>query len=245
MMAAGAVQQAHGAHEPSYRFDGIYRPVMAACYLRVALPKQFQRFQPPTRQRIGYWAQEGFVAPDGDTWHPDRLLLNFPDLVTCQAIALMREARLSFAKIRQAELYLSDQGRRPWPFAYRDIWYAGWDIVERIDPDYVKSAVRQGQMGWAFALGGMESLRDRLEWSGDSGRALWWEPREGIRLDPEIQFGRPCISGTRIPTSAIWSLRAAGETARSVAAEYKIGAADVERALDWEREVRAVLAATA
>jgi hypothetical protein len=81
--------------------------------LRVALPEHLQRFHPPTRQRISYWAQEGFLAPQGDDWHPGRLLLNSRDLVTCQAIALMRAAQMSFAQIRRVETYLSEQGRRP------------------------------------------------------------------------------------------------------------------------------------
>jgi uncharacterized protein (DUF433 family) len=96
-------------------------------------------------------------------------------------------------------------------------------------------------MGWTFALRGMESLREKLAWSDDTGCALWWEPRQGIRLDPEIQFGKPCISGTRVPSSAIWSLPAAGETAESVASEYEVEVTDVERAFEWERDVRAVL----
>lgn len=240
MVVTAELQTAVSA-DTQYQYDGIYRSATAATYLRVAIPERFQRFRPPTRQRIEHWVEAGLVSPDGDTWHPGRLLLNFPDLVTCQAVGLMRDANLPMAKIRRAVAFLSYGGTRRWPFAYRDIWYSGFDIVERVDPDFVLSAIRPGQLGWAIALDGMASLRDRLRWADNSGKALWWEPRDGIRLDPEIQFGKPCVAGTRIPTGAIWGLRAAGETAESVADEYEIAVADVERAYEWECEVRAVL----
>lgn len=243
-MVATAMPQAETDESAPYQFDGIYRPVMAAAYLCAALPEKFPHFQPPTRQRIEYWAGKGLIVPDGDTWHPGRLLLNFPDLVSCQAIALMREAGLSMHTIRKAEQNLSEGGRRTQPFAYRDVWYGGHLIVDRVDPEHVFSALRPGQRGWAFVLEGMASLREKLGFADATGKAIWWEPEPGIRFDPEIQFGKPCIAGTRIPISAIWGFRVAGETAKSIAADYEVEVTDIERAYDWECSVRAILEAT-
>ncbi len=64
---------------------------------------------------------------------------------------------------------------------------------------------------------------------------------EGITLEPSVQFGQSCLKGTRIPTSALWGCRAGGDPPQFIADAYGITVADVERAVEWERQVRAAL----
>ena len=41
-------------------------------------------------------------------------------------------------------------------------------------------------------------------------------------MDPDVRFGKPCLSGTRIDVATIVGAFAAGESADTVAAEYAL-----------------------
>jgi len=237
-----AIADESGPWGGAYPYDGIYRPDQISRYLLIPLPEHLRRHQPPSPSRIRRWAYEGLIAPGQQGQTGQWYVLNFADLVSCQAIALMREAGLSYNAIRAAETFFSEDGKRQHPFAYRDIWYSRREIVSRLGEDQVVSGVRPGQLGWNFILDGMYSLREQLGWSPETGKAEWWEPRPHILLHPEIQFGKPCVKGTRITTSTIWSYVTAGETPASVADDYDLPVIAVQRAYDWEKQVRADVA---
>jgi uncharacterized protein (DUF433 family) len=64
--------------------------------------------------------------------------------------------------------------------------------------------------------------------------AQTWEPRANILLDPLIQFGAPCIKGTRIPTRALWGMIMGGDTIEYAAQSYHLTIEHVQNAIDWE-----------
>jgi len=53
----------------------------------------------------------------------------------------------------------------------------------------------------------------------------------GVSMDPDIRFGKPCLSGTRIDVATIVGALAAGESAETVAAEYSLSLGQVRAAL--------------
>ncbi len=57
-----------------------------------------------------------------------------------------------------------------------------------------------------------------------------------ISVDPAVQGGRPCITGTRITVDALCGLIEAGVTLDAVLAEYPgLTATDVDAALAYDR----------
>ena len=50
-----------------------------------------------------------------------------------------------------------------------------------------------------------------------------------------MQFGAPCIKGTRIPVNAIAGMVNAGDSAQSVAEDYHLSLEKVQTACDFER----------
>jgi uncharacterized protein (DUF433 family) len=64
--------------------------------------------------------------------------------------------------------------------------------------------------------------------------ARTWEPLADILLDPLIQFGAPCIKGTRIPTRSLWGMVTAGDTIEYIAESYHLSTKQVQDAIDWE-----------
>jgi uncharacterized protein (DUF433 family) len=63
----------------------------------------------------------------------------------------------------------------------------------------------------------------------------------GISMDPDVRFGKPCLSGTRIDVATIVGALAAGESADTVAAEYSLSLDQVRTALAYAAHVAAHL----
>jgi uncharacterized protein (DUF433 family) len=63
----------------------------------------------------------------------------------------------------------------------------------------------------------------------------------GVSMDPDVRFGKPCLSGTRIDVATIVGALAAGESAETVAAEYALSLEQVRTALAYAAHVAAHL----
>jgi uncharacterized protein (DUF433 family) len=69
--------------------------------------------------------------------------------------------------------------------------------------------------------------------------AQTWEPRKLIMLDPRVQFGAPCVKGTRIPTRAIRGMIEGGDPRELVLRAYEITDDELDAALAWEEQLAA------
>jgi len=63
----------------------------------------------------------------------------------------------------------------------------------------------------------------------------------GVSMDPDVRFGKPCLSGTRMDIATIVGALAAGETIDTVAAEYALTVEQVRAALAYAAHVAAHL----
>jgi uncharacterized protein (DUF433 family) len=61
-------------------------------------------------------------------------------------------------------------------------------------------------------------------------------------MDPEIRFGKPCLTGTRIDIATIVGALAAGETLDVVADEYALTIQQVRTALSYAAHLAAHMA---
>jgi uncharacterized protein (DUF433 family) len=94
----------------------------------------------------------------------------------------------------------------------------------------------------AANLEGQEVMRKTLEatLSGvryENSLAVWCDIRPFARIDPAIQFGAPCVAGTRIPTTQFAEFVAAGESQNRLANLYELPPAWVYEAVEFEREL--------
>ena len=95
-------------------YAGIYLPTEAASYLRAT----FQESQrPPTSRRIHSWITSGLLARHLADVRGRERVIDFTDLISCQAIASFRAAGISLQKIREAEEYFRKHYRVDKPFA--------------------------------------------------------------------------------------------------------------------------------
>ena len=61
----------------------------------------------------------------------------------------------------------------------------------------------------------------------------------GVSMDPDVRFGKACLTGTRIDIATIVGALAAGESAETVAAEYVLSLAQIRAALAYAAHVAA------
>jgi uncharacterized protein (DUF433 family) len=63
----------------------------------------------------------------------------------------------------------------------------------------------------------------------------------GISMNPDVRFGKPCITGTRMDVATVVGLIAAGETVETVVDEYQLSLEQVRSALSYAAHVAAHL----
>lgn len=63
----------------------------------------------------------------------------------------------------------------------------------------------------------------------------------GISMDPDVRFGKPCLTGTRIDVATIVGAVAAGETVETVAEAYALAIEQVRAALSYAAHIAAHL----
>lgn len=181
--------------------------------------------------RVRQWVQKGLAPAPVHLAHGETTIISFLDLVSLRFVRRLRE-RLSMPKIRSAEDYL----RREWhfdrPFAARPILTDGRSVLVALGGDLEKltSADRKGQETL------YEMIRRDLEdlTYGDDGNANSWRVEAGVRIRPDVQFGTPCIDGTRVPTRSVYDQHLAGDNAELIAWTCGVTRRQVKTALEYE-----------
>ncbi len=221
-------------------YAGIYLPSEVASYLLVTMPAERH---PPTSRRILRWIRHGLVAPGRHSQVGRDVVMDFEDLVTCQAITILGEAGFSLSDILELERDAAGRLGIAEPFAHRTFWYSGLDILGRAR-GRLASGKKGDKVAWEFLARWLTPVSPHLGFEEGTGKANSWTPVERISLKPAVQSGQPCIEGTRIPTSIIWSYVRAGDPPRFIADAYGVDIGDVERAVDWEARRRSELDAS-
>ena len=150
--------------------------------------------------------------------------------------AVLRSRGVQIREIREAEDFARQLTGRPDPFLTEPIWTYGSDVFMRWAERLV-AATRAGQLGMDDVL--REYLQPVLHGLtfDDDQVAESWRPHCGVLVDPEIEFGAPCIEGTRVQTEAIWAFWQAGDSVQALARAYGIDVAQIEDAIGWERRL--------
>ena len=63
----------------------------------------------------------------------------------------------------------------------------------------------------------------------------------GVSMDPDVRFGKPCLTGTRIDVATVVGALAAGDAVETVASEHALSVDQVRTALAYAAHVAAHL----
>ncbi len=222
------------AHASVTEFEGIYDAPDAARYLLAA--RMAKELYPVNSRNLIRWVRHGLASPELVGVAGRDLILAFEDLVSMRVIAALRSAGVRWRAIYTAEGWLRQATGANRPFATEQLWTEGSDVFTEMHTKLI-AASRYGQIA-------MDLIREFLIpihglTFSEMQLATSWEPMDGILLHPLIQFGAPCIKGTRIPARTLAGMVEAGDSAPWLAEAFQLTEGEVHTALAWEQRLAA------
>lgn len=193
---------------------------------------------------VRYWLSRG-----GRIQREPAQLLSFEELIS---LLFVRELRVGhnvpFKEIARSERDLRARLGKEHPFAWEQLWTAGRDVMVRLpdQPDSYVATNRLGQVSlprWVEAHkvevpALLQPLRAQVEYR-DDGRAFSWRPSPHVIARPAVQFGLPCVDGTRLPTKTVLRAVTAGDTVEQIAFAYGADLDGIRAAVEWEQSLAA------
>lgn len=180
---------------------------------------------------------------------PDRRLLSFEDLLELHALSsIRREYEVRLPAIRSAMAYLRREFRSRHPLLEHELVTDRKSLLKEVAGKLVNLS-HEGQMQMGEL---MKAYLERIERdsSGIPIRLFPYTRREQnpaavhkapriVAINPLVQFGRPCIAGTRLRTDIIAERHHAGETVTELAEDYDRSPAEISEAILFEAEKEA------
>lgn len=178
------------------------------------------------------------------------IVLDFYDLISLWVISQLRKEGVPQKAIRAGREYLSQKLSTPHPFVHhKGIATLGRSVFGMVEKWWVN--IGKGGQG-AFAniiehnLKPVEIIDAELRYFHEKGFKPMefggdlivkaWQPHPGVRVDPKIQSGQPCLEGTRVPALMISDLveKSGGEEwYELIASDYELQVGQVKAAVDY------------
>ncbi len=220
---------------PTPAFEGIYDVPEAARYLKAC--SRGDEAYPVASSKIISWIRLGISSPELSAVPGNQLLIGFEDLVSMRIVAALRAAGFTGPRIRDMEQWLRKMTKSQRPFATETLWTGQGHVYVELRERLV-AASSAGQLAFTIMRDYIIPVHG-LAFDAETRLAKSWEPVPNVVLQPQVQFGAPCIKGTRIPTRAIAGMIEAGDPKEWVASAYGLSPESVEEACGWERRLRA------
>lgn len=181
--------------------------------------------------------QSGFEAVIQIADRPSKTL-SFRNLVELHVLtAIRREHHVPMQRVRSAVDFVRRQLGAPNPLASIRMLTDGRDLLVEAYEQFLNVS-RGGQMELRDLV---QAYLNRVEHDARgpvrlypfSHKNILEDPRT-IAIDPRLQFGRPCLAGTGIPTAEIADRYKAGEAIASLASDYERSSEEIEEAIRYE-----------
>lgn len=170
---------------------------------------------------------------------PSSRSLSFRNLVELHVLsAIRRDHGVRLVEVRKAVDYLRRRFKSSHPLADVEMQTDVTNLfVERYGE--LVDVSDQGQMAMKACL---ISHLDRIERDARGAAVRLYpfttsreEPgRRTVFIDPRVQFGRPCLTGTGMPTAIVAERFLAGDSPRDIAADMGLDTDAVEEAIRYE-----------
>ena len=222
----------------SVLYQGSYAVWDASVYVR-ATTDFSAIFERLSTKHIYAWVREGIASEYLTGRRGKDVFLTFLDLVTLRAVAAFRASGLTPKEIVLAHRVLCEEFQTAHPFATEKFWAGKHELIIK-KQGRPMSVLRRWQQAFEFLTEHLTPVHGLIFDSHDM--ASGWVPYgfRSVLFDPAIQFGEPCIKGTRIPTEAIWAFHDAGDSLEDLALMYGKPVKVLKQALIWERRLQEV-----
>ncbi len=214
-------------------FEGIYDVPEAARILKAAQDSDV--LYPVAPPKLIRWIRMGITDPDLADVPGRELLIAFEDLVSLRIVAALRAAGVGFSRIHAAEYKLRELTGHRRPFATESLWTDTSDVFTCFR-GILLAASRGGQLALRLVEEHLIPVHG-LDFA--EGIASSWNPVSFVVMRPDVQFGAPCVDGTRIPTKALWNSWRGGDSMELLSASYGLSIEEIEAAVSWEERLAA------
>ena len=223
-------------------FEGIYVAPEASLYLTATLKRDVpigHQVYPVHSRNLIRWIRTGLTSPELKHVPGRELLITFEDLVSVRVIAVLRSLGVSWPKIRRAEQWMRDKTGYRRPFAVERVWTETEDVFAEFPEGFI-AASRQGQLAFVELFGQyLQPVEDMtfIRHNGVSVAATWTLHKD-VMINPRIQFGEPCIVGTRIRTRILWLMCNGGDSISYLMRAFELSEQQIDHALEWENRLQ-------
>jgi len=185
-------------------------------------------------------------APVIELADPANSRLSFSNLTEAHVLdALRRQYQVELPQIRRAVSYLREHFRSPHPLVHHQMLTDGKHLfVEAAGLKDVINASRHGQLAMRDLIG---LHLQRVEWDKDGFVSRLYpftrsrrnaaeessQPRV-VTMDPRVEFGRPVLKVSAVPTAVIADRYKAGESIADLADDYGEDPLNIEEAVRCE-----------
>jgi uncharacterized protein (DUF433 family) len=194
-----------------------------------------------TVRQLRYWDHTEFFSPEHAPGYRSGAftrIYSFRDVVGLSAIATLRnEHQFPLQKLRLVGAYLKRFHDTPW--ASLALYVAGREILFREPgrPEPYTSTSSPDQV--VFSTIELQEVARNVQSRAERLRRRQEDQVGQVERRRHVVRNLPVLAGTRVPTSAIWNLRAAGYTTEQILREYpRLQPPDVTAAVEFERRSR-------
>jgi len=194
-----------------------------------------------TVRQLRYWDHTEFFSPEHAPGYRSGAftrIYSFRDVVGLSAIATLRnDHQFPLQKLRLVGAYLKRFHDTPW--ASLALYVSGREIVFREPgrPEPYISTSPRGQA--ALSVIEFQEVARHAHSRAEQLRLRRQEQVGQVERRRHVVRNLPVLAGTRVPTSAIWNLQAAGYTTEQILREYpRLQPPDVTAAVEFERRSR-------
>jgi uncharacterized protein (DUF433 family) len=169
--------------------------------------------------------------------------LSFLELMELQIVkAFVVDKSVPLQRVRLAAQHIAETFKTAHPFAHRRVYTDREQIFVGLSdagiPDLLQVTGRR-TAGQLVAGAILDRYVEEIDFAEDTALAERWFPlgRDApIVLDPQIAFGAPTVTGTRIRTDVL-ALYATGNPVPSVARAFELKLTQVQAAIDFETQL--------
>jgi uncharacterized protein (DUF433 family) len=193
-----------------------------------------------------YQTEAGLIVsrPLVDPADPEGLLLSFLNLVELHVLSSIRRVhRVKPRAVRKAIEYLRKKFHSAHPLLDRQMLTDGKSLFLEQYGEVVNISA-EGQMEMKVVL---DAYLKRIKWDQKGipirlfpfTREDYEDSPSFVSIDPRIRSGKPCISGTGIPTSMIAERHEAGDSIALLAKDYGRSQEEIKEAIRYESRAAA------
>ncbi|HEY6056244.1 MAG TPA: DUF433 domain-containing protein [Gaiellaceae bacterium] len=191
-----------------------------------------------SQRQLRYWDTTGFFAPTLLHDHRQRTfgrIYSFRDVVGLRVIAILRK-KVPLQELRRVGKWLREHEREhdtPWSSLRLALF--GKEVVF-FEPETGRPVVPRGRGQYLMQVE-LEPIANEMRSEAAKLRERRADQLGRIVRNRYVVHNAHVLSGTRIPTSAIWSFHSAGYSVDAIIAEYpRLTPDDVRAAIAFETE---------